>query len=112
MRERIGGSTWSLDPSSHCSRTSGLVSRADEDIVEAEAALDAEPVVIGGPSRPRIDTSRLDLMVTDSRRRRTGTAIHLPVRIGDAGLVFIEHHGWHQRAARDKPHTFAAGHAG
>jgi len=85
------------------------------DVVEAEAALDAEPVVIGGSvAALGID----DLLVLDLIGDLTADAaeraqrVHLPVRIGDAGLVFIEHHGWHQRASRTGLHTFAAGHAG
>src|SRR5581483_4848176 len=36
----------------------------------------------------------------------------LPVGIGHAGLVGVEHHGGHQRAGRAGLHAFAAGDAG
>ncbi len=38
--------------------------------------------------------------------------IHLPVGIGDAGLLLIEHYRGHQCAGRARLHTFTAGHAG
>ena len=38
--------------------------------------------------------------------------IHLPVGIGDAGLVLVQHHRRHQRAGRTGLHAFAAGDAG
>ena len=85
------------------------------DIVEAEAALDAEPVVVGGS----VAALGIDhLLVLDLIGDLTADAaeraqrVHLPVRIGDAGLVLVEHHGRHQRAGRTGLHAFAAGHTG
>ncbi len=85
------------------------------DVVEAEAALDAEPVVIGrAVAALGVDHLLvLDLigdLAADAAER--AQRIHLPVGIGDAGLVLVEHHRRHQRAGRAGLHAFAAGHAG
>ena len=85
------------------------------DVVEAEAALDAKTVVIGGAvTALRIDHLLvLDLighLAADAAER--AERIHLLVRVDDAGLLVVEHHGRHQRAGRAGLHAFAAGDAG
>ena len=85
------------------------------DVVETEAALDAEAVVIGrAVAAFGIDhLFVLDLigdLTADAAER--AERIDLLVRIGDAGLVVIEHHRGHQRPGRTGLHAFAAGDAG
>ena len=85
------------------------------DVVEAEAALDAEPVVIGrAVAAFGIDHLLvLDLvghLAADAAER--AERVDLPVGVGDAGLLVVEHHGRHQRAGRAGLHAFAAGDAG
>ena len=85
------------------------------DVVEAEAALDAEPVVIG---RAVAALGVDDLLVLDligdlaADAAEGAQRIDLPVGIDDAGLVLVEHHRRHQRAGRAGLHAFAAGDAG
>jgi hypothetical protein len=85
------------------------------DIVEAKTSLDAEAVVIGGPvAALGID----DLLVLDligdlaAHAAKRTQRIDLPVGVGHAGLLFIKHHGRHQRAGRAGLHAFTAGDAG
>src|SRR5712692_3929489 len=85
------------------------------DVIKTEAALDAEPVMIGGSiAALGVD----DLFVLDLIGDLTADAaeraqrVDLPVGIGDPGLVLIEHHRRHQRAGRTGLHAFAAGDAG
>ncbi len=85
------------------------------DVVEAEAALDAEAVVVGGAvAALGIDHLLvLDLigdLAADAAER--AQRVDLPVGIGDAGLVLVQHHRRHQRAGRAGLHAFAAGDAG
>ena len=85
------------------------------DVVEAEAALDAEPVVVGrAVAALGVDHLLvLDLigdLAADAAER--AQRIDLLVGIGDAGLVLVEHHRRHQRAGRAGLHAFAAGDAG
>ncbi len=85
------------------------------DIVEAESALDAEPVVIGRAVAPLgIDYLLvLDLigyLATDAAER--AQRVHLPVGIDRAGLAGVEHRRGHQRARRAGLHALAAGDAG
>ena len=85
------------------------------DVVEAEAALDAEPVVIGrAVAALGIDHLLvLDLigdLAADAAIR--AQRVDLAVGIGDAGLLLVEHHRRHQRAGRAGLHAFAAGDAG
>ena len=85
------------------------------DVVEAEAALDAESIVIGrAVAALGVDHLLvLDLigdLAADAAIR--AQRVDLAVGIGDAGLVLIEHHRGHQRAGRAGLHAFAAGHAG
>src|SRR6202012_4469073 len=84
------------------------------DVVEAEPALDAETIVVGGAvAALGVDHLLvLDLvgdLATDAAIR--AERIDLLVRIGDAGLVLVQHHRRHQRAGRAGLHAFAAGHA-
>ena len=85
------------------------------DVIEAETALDAEPVVVG---RPVAALGVDDLVVLDLVGDLTADAaertqrVDLPVGIGHAGLVRVEHHRRHQRAGRTGLHAFAAGDAG
>jgi len=84
-------------------------------VVEAEAALDAEPVVIGRAVTPfRIDdVVILDLIGHLAADAAIGTQrVDFPVRIGDADLMLVEHHRRHQCAGRTGLHAFAAGDAG
>ncbi len=85
------------------------------DIVETEASLDAEPVVIGRAiAALGVDHFFVLDLIGDLAADATERAqrVDLSVRIGDAGLVLIEHHGRHQRAGRAGLHAFAAGNAG
>ena len=85
------------------------------DVVEAEAALDAKPVVIGrAVAAFGVDHLLvLDLigdLAADAAER--AQRIDLLVGIDGAGLVLIQHHRRHQRAGRAGLHAFAAGDAG
>src|SRR5437764_1700406 len=85
------------------------------DVVETEAALDAEAVVIGrAVAAFGIDhLFVLDLigdLTADAAER--AKRIDLPVGIRDAGLFLIQHYRGHQRAGRAGLHAFAAGDAG
>src|ERR1700722_19622892 len=85
------------------------------DVVETKAAFDAKSVVV---SRAIAAFSVDDLLVLDFVGDLAADAairakrIDLAVRIGDAGLVLVKHHRWHQRAGRASLDAFAAGHAG
>ena len=84
-------------------------------IIEAEAALDAEPVVIGRPvlALDRDNTVLADLIGQLTADPAIGTdAVDLPV--GGVGIdaVGIDQGRRHQRAGRAGLHAFAAGDAG
>src|SRR3981189_2085648 len=85
------------------------------DVGKPEAALDAEPVVVGR-TVAAIGVNYLvvlDLigdLAADAAER--AQRVHLLVGIGDAGLVLVQHHRGHQRAGRAGLHAFAAGDAG
>src|SRR5207249_5774736 len=79
-----------------------------------EAALDAEAVVVGRT----VTAFGIDhLVVLDLIGDLTADAaeraqrINLLVRVGDAGLILVQHHRRHQRAGRAGLHAFAAGNA-
>ena len=85
------------------------------DVVEAEAALDAETIVIG---RAIAALGVDDLLVLDfvgdlapNATERT-QRIDFAVGVDDPGLVLVQHHRGHQRAGRAGLHALAAGHAG
>ncbi len=84
------------------------------DVVEAEAALDAKPIVIGrAVAALGIDHLLvLDLIGDLAADAAIGTQrIDLAVGIGHARLLLVEHYRWHQRAGRTSLHAFAAGDA-
>ena len=117
MRERVGRIDLIVgillhirQPHKRLGQAIGMVN-----IVEAEAALDAEPVVIGrAVAALGIDhLVVLDLvgdLAADAAIR--AQRIDFLVRIGDACLLVIEHHSRHQRAGRTGLHAFAASDAG
>src|SRR6185312_14498905 len=84
------------------------------DVVEAEATLDAEAIMV----RRSVAALGIDqLLVLDligdlAADAAIGTErIHLAVGIGDARLLVVEHHRRHQRPGRTSLHAFAAGDA-
>src|SRR3984957_9693797 len=85
------------------------------DVIKSKPSLDAEPVVIG---RAVAAFGVDDLLVLDLISDLTADAaeraqrVDLPIRIGDPGLVLIEHHRGHQRTGRTSLHAFATGHTG
>src|ERR1700722_517391 len=82
------------------------------DVVEAEAAFDAESVVVGrAVAALGIDHLLVLDLIGDLTAHATVRAqrVDLLVRIGDASLVLIEHHRGHQRAGRTGLDAFAAG---
>ncbi len=85
------------------------------DVVEAEAALDAEPVVVGrAVAALRVDDPLvLDVVGDLAADAAIGAErIDLAVRPDGAGLVLVEIGRRHQRAGRAGLHALAAGDAG
>ena len=85
------------------------------DVVKTKTALDAEPVVIGRAIAAFgiDDFLVLDLigdLAADAAERTE--RVDLPVGIGDARLLVVEHDGRHQRAGRTGLHALATGDAG
>src|SRR5580704_8990982 len=85
------------------------------DIVEAEAALDAEPVLVGRavPAFDRDDLVVLDLvseLAADAAIR--ANAVDGAVRLAFVDIVVVNHRRRHQRAGRTGLHALAAGNAG
>ncbi len=84
-------------------------------VVEAEAALDAKPIVIG---RAVTAFGVNHLLVLDLVSHLAADAaerterVDLPIGIGDARLLVVEHDGRHQRAGRTGLHALAAGDTG
>src|SRR3954454_9631084 len=84
-------------------------------IVEAEPALDAEPVVVGRPvlALDRDDVVVLDLIHQLAADAAIGAdALDLPVRRVAIGAVLVDPARRHQRPGRAGLHAFAASDAG
>ena len=84
-------------------------------VVEAEAALDAEPVQVGrpGPALDGGDFAGADPVGHLAADAAIGAdAVHLVQVIGQADAPIIEQGGFHEGAGGARLHAFAAGHAG